>query len=181
MVAIPEQRTMTNEEAFALLNDWYAKQQQLAELKVTEILMRKQLAKFYFPAAVEGTNRLPLGGGFDLIVQQPINRKVDEASLDSLAQKLRKAKVKVDELFPYKPSLSVSQYRELTPEQKLLVDQCLTIEEGTPSMEIGPSKGATTEETLAAAAPPEGADEPAAPKKRAARGAGKGARKSTRK
>lgn len=41
-----------------------------------------------------------------------------------------------DTLVNWKPSLSVSAYRELTKEQRQMFDECLSIKPGTPSLEI---------------------------------------------
>lgn len=138
-ILIPEAPVITPEQMFAQLNAWYAKQKELRELKESEILLRKDLFKYYFPAPREGTNRLPLGGGWDLIAVQSLNRKVDEAVLDSMLKRLRVAKVPVDALFVYKPSLVKAEYDALTDEQRAIVDECLTIEDGSPQMSIGPA------------------------------------------
>lgn len=159
MTEIPEQQEMTPEQAYALLQEWYKHVQELAPLKVREVLMRKDLRAFYFPAPQEGTNRLFIGGGCDLMLKHQIIRKVDEAALDASVKDLRKAKIKVDELFVYKPQLVKKEYEALTPEQREMVDAVLTISEGeAPQLSIVQA----TQKSLAANAPPPAEETPAA-------------------
>lgn len=140
MVAIPPQPTMTPEQAFARLQGWYQQKQALNDAKVSEVLERKTLGAFYFPEPAEGTNRLPLGGGFDLKLDHTITRKVDVAALDNVkASDVKKHKLNLDTLFPSKPSLSVTEYRKLSPAQRAFVDTLLDITESeTPALAIVP-------------------------------------------
>jgi hypothetical protein len=145
----------TPEEAFALMQTWYQQQQQLAELKTAEVLARKELAAFYFPDPVEGSkNRLPLGDGFELRMTHGINRNVDEAALNNVtAAAVKKHKLNLDELFPMKPTLSLSAYRELSDAQRAFVDSLLDISPGTPKLQIVPANAADDEGGAAAAQP----------------------------
>lgn len=140
MVAIPPKPNMTPEQAFARLQVWYGTQQQAAELRTAEVLERKTLASYYFPEPVEGTNRLPLGGGFDLKMGHSITRKVDEAALENVkVAQARKLKLNLDELFPSKPSLNLTAYRKLNDDQRAFVDTLLDIKvSDTPSLHIVP-------------------------------------------
>lgn len=141
MVAVmEEQEGMTPEQAYALLDKWHREATELKQLKTREVLDRKDVAKYYFPAPKEGTNRFDIGYGMDLLMDHKFNRSVDEAALDANVKELRKAKVAVDELFEYKPVLKVKEYRKLTPEQREIVDACLTIKPSdTPSLKIVPA------------------------------------------
>lgn len=140
MVAINPKPDMTPEQAFARLQVWYGQQQKLAEAKVSEVLERKALAAFYFPEPVEGTNRLALGGGFDLKMGYSITRKVDEAALENVkASQAKKLKLNLDELFPTKPTLNLTEYRKLNDEQRAFVDTLLDIKPSdTPALHIVP-------------------------------------------
>lgn len=163
MVAIPPKPDMTPEQAFARLQVWYGTQQKVAELKTTEVLERKTLAQFYFPEPEEGTNRLPLGGGFDLKMGHTISRKVDEAALENVkVAQAKKLKLNMDELFPMKPTLNLTAYRKLSDDQRAFVDTLLDIKESeTPALQIVPqadTAGAAghkaAAEAMAAATPP---------------------------
>lgn len=133
---------LTPETAFARLQAWFVKQGELKQLKQEEVIERKLLAPFYFPEPREGTNRIDLGGGFDLKLDHGYNYKVDEAELDNVtAAQIKKLKLPWDDLFVYKPELSVSTYRSLTAEQKKFVDQLLVITDATPQLAIVPQSG----------------------------------------
>ena len=133
MVGIP-QDTVTAVD----LAQWFTLQQELAKLKASEMLLRQRIFKHYFPNAKEGTNTFVLPDGYQLKADLPYERKVDEGALQALSEELAKAMVSKDELLEYKPSLKVKEYRTLTDEQRLIVDQFLIIKPGTPSVKIVP-------------------------------------------
>lgn len=140
MVEIPDQQALTPEQAWALLQDWYRLQAELAPLKVREVLLRKQIAGYYFPEPNEGTNRFAIGGGFDLVLKHQVRREIDEAALDTLAKDFRKKKIPLDELVRYSPSLVLREYRKLDEDAMQLFDRVLTIKPAeTPSMSIEPA------------------------------------------
>ena len=119
MTDLPSYSGMTPEQAFERLQAWYQKNAQLKTLKTHEHLERVALAEYYFPQANEGTNRLPLGGGFDLKLQHGYRYTVTDEDLDQVAAKdIKRLKLPWDDLFVYKPELKLSEYRKLTPEQK---------------------------------------------------------------
>jgi hypothetical protein len=125
------------EEAFERLQRWYTTRTELAELKTSEVLERKDLAGYYFPDPREGTNRLDLGGGFHLKMVHCINRKVDEDAFNAVKVKdIKRLKLPMDELFVMKPTLSVSAYRGLSDEQRAFIDELLESDDGTPQMTI---------------------------------------------
>jgi hypothetical protein len=137
---LPIQQTMTPEQAFARLQEWFLEKARLSEAKSHEHLERVALTRYYFVSPREGTNRLDIGGGFDLKLDHKIEIKVDEAELDNVkAADIKRLKLPWDDLFVYKPTLVKSVYNELTSEQKKFVDQLVTRKEGSPQLEIVPS------------------------------------------
>lgn len=141
------------EAAFVMLQSWWATSKQLAELKVEEVVQRKQLATFYFPSPREGTNRLDIGFGYDLKLEHKFNRSIDEASLDNVkASDIKRLKLPWDDLIVYKPELSLSTYRSLTAEQKKWVDEnVIELKDATPSLSIVPRTGEPQAELTAGA------------------------------
>jgi hypothetical protein len=132
--------TMTPESAYARLQAWYIKQQELSTLKVAEVLDRKDLAAYYFTAPREGTNRLDIGGGYELKLDHKFNYKVDEGAVDNVAaSEIKNRKLPWDDLFDYKPTLNMKTYRKLTAEQKAFVDGLLEITDATPALSIVPA------------------------------------------
>lgn len=143
MVQIPEQQALTPEQAFERLQIWFAMQQQLADLKTAEVLSRKSMATYYFPTPNEGTNRVDIGLGYDLKLEHKITRNVDEAALQNVtAADVAKLKLPMDELFVWKPQLSLTAYRALNDKQRAYVDALLDIDYGTPQLHIVPAVSA---------------------------------------
>lgn len=139
MVAIPEKPVYTVEQLNTMLTAWYNDQQQLAALKTREVLQRKTIAGIYFPEPIEGAQRADIGAGYDIKLTQSWTRSVDIAAFDALSAKLKKAKIDEDSVIEWKPSLIKAGYDELTPEQREVFDECLTIKPSdTPKLEIVP-------------------------------------------
>lgn len=144
---------MTDEQAFAMLQLWFSKKQELSALKTSEVLTRKDLAGFYFPNPVFGTNRIDLGEGYDLKLVHKQNIKVDVAAVDQVTPKMiAKLKLPWEELFEYKPSLVKSVYDTLTEPQKVFVDGLLDITDATPDLDIVPRANYEGSQTHIAAA-----------------------------
>lgn len=142
MSQIPEEQQLTPEKAFEQLQTWFGMADQLAHLKTAEVLARKRMADFYFPNPDEGTNRLDLGGGFDLILVSKLNRTVDEAALMALDQAaldtINKLSIPMAELFVQKWELKGGAYNTLNDEQRKFVDALLVVKDATPALSIGP-------------------------------------------
>lgn len=142
MSQIPEEQQLTPEKAFEQLQTWFGMSEQLGQLRTVEVLARKRMADYYFPNPDEGTNRLDLGGGFDLICVSKLNRTVDEAALMALDQAaldtINKLSIPMAELFVQKWELKGGAYNTLTEEQRKFVDTLLVIKDATPALSIGP-------------------------------------------
>jgi hypothetical protein len=131
MTEIPE-----NEVTQADLYEWFNTQAELARLKSKEALLRSKVFKGFFKDPKEGTNKAPLGDGYELKATHVINRSVQKPVLTTLTETLRTAGIPVDDLIEWKPELKVGAYRKLSEEQLKLFDQCLVIKPGTPALEI---------------------------------------------
>lgn len=165
MTELPSYPGMTPEQAFQRLQEWYQEKERLAALKVHEHLERVALSDYYFKDPREGTNRLDLGGGFDLKLDHGYNYKVDEADLDNVAAAdIKKLKLPWDDLFVYKPELHLKTYRSLTAEQKKFVDGLLSIKPASPQLSVVPSANREGQAAHVAAAEQQGnADASASP------------------
>lgn len=118
------------------LEVWYALQAELTELKAKEMTLRKKLFAHFFPNPIEGTNKVPMNAGWVMLSKYPITRTVDKGLLTTMTPQLREAGINVDDVIRWKPELAVTVYRKLTEEQIHLVDQCLEIKPGSPSLEL---------------------------------------------
>lgn len=124
------------------LAEWYSIKQKLDEYKTKEMAMRKAIFAQWFPDAVEGVNRFELPDNYLLKGSRIINRSVETASLQAMADKFKEAGINTDVLVQYKPELKISAYRDLSDEQRHLFDQCLIIKDGSPVLEIAQNKRA---------------------------------------
>ena len=134
----------TNTVSAEDMAEWYRLQEELKKVKAKEMLLRTKIFAFYFPAPTEGTNTHTMADGYALKGKYTINREVDLGAFTALREQLGKAGILPDSMVQFKPSLVLSQYRELTEEQVHLFDQCLIIKPGSPALEIVlPKKRAT--------------------------------------
>lgn len=145
MTAIPAP-TATTEDVAA----WFKVKKELDDLKTKEMLMRQRIFKAFFPAPKEGTNTVVLPDTYQLKGVHVINRKILEEGMQALCyrpqisegvfglSKLEEAGVSPQAIIKWKPELAISVYRELTEEQRHLVDQMLLIDAGSPQLKIEP-------------------------------------------
>ena len=118
------------------LQRWYALQAELATVKEQEMTLRKKIFAHFFPTPNEGTNTVPLGANWKIVAKYPITRTVDKGLLTTMTPVLREAGINVDDVIRWKPELAVTVYRNLTADQIHLVDQCLEIKPGSPSLDL---------------------------------------------
>lgn len=145
MTAIPAP-VVTAEDIAA----WYKTKRELDTLKATEMLMRQRIFKAFFPSPKEGTNTVVLPDTYQLKGTHTINRKIVEEAMQALCYrpqvsegvfgpcKLEEAGVSPQAIIKWKPELAIGVYRELTEEQRHLVDQMLLIDAGSPQLKIDP-------------------------------------------
>lgn len=139
MTTIPE-----NEVTQADLSEWYRLKDQLASVKAAEMLLRTKIYKGLFKDPKEGTNSLPLAEGWVIKAKRVINRDIDLASLNvnsivdpaTQMSRLSSHGIHPEQLVKWKPELVTVAYRALTAEQMEIFNECLTIKDGSPSIEI---------------------------------------------
>jgi hypothetical protein len=121
-----------------MLHRWYELNTQLAQLREEEMNLRKAIFDTYFQEAKEGVNNHTLPDGFVLKGKRVVNRTIDKGALNASIEGFRVMGILVDEVVDWKPSLKVSAYRKLTPEQQKVFDSVLVVKDGTPGLEIVP-------------------------------------------
>ncbi len=130
-----------------LLADWYdasAKVASIAKpLVERERVLRAMVARELFPSPVEGSkNKLEIQDGWGIQLTHKLERKVLEPQLELSREELEKARVNVDAIIRRPPELNVKAYRELSEEQRLLVDRLiLEIKPSSPQLEVVKPKG----------------------------------------
>lgn len=119
--------------------EWNRLQADLKVLKAKEVLLRMKIYKHFFPTPDEGTNNYPLEQGWLLKGKRIISREVDLPVLQAMAAPngpFQQNKIPVTSLIKWDPALVLKEYRTLTAEQRMVFDQCLTIKDGMPGLEI---------------------------------------------
>lgn len=120
---------------------WEKTVNQIARLQKKEKEMRAAIVEAYFADREEGTNTFPLEGDLALKCGQSISRKINMDEFEILQQEQAKAgrntpKIPLEILVNFKPSISVTAYRQLNPAQKSYFDRCITSTESLPTLAL---------------------------------------------
>lgn len=117
---------------------WNQMKEQLEKLRASEMLLRLKIFGAKFPTPVEGTNSLPLSAGYVLKGVRKIDRKLDEPEFanETFLEGCMSRNFNPNKLVKRKPELVLSEYRQLTEEQRGFFDSALIIKDGSPSLEI---------------------------------------------
>jgi hypothetical protein len=129
-----------------LIMRWHAAKQRLDAAKKEEMELRNQVVAMCYADAQEGTHNLDLGSGYKLKAVVKNNYTLaDNEAVDAALSKLRKVgnegEFLADRVIGWTPKLSLSEYRELQPQYKAVIDTVLTIKPGAPSLELVEPKG----------------------------------------
>lgn len=142
--------TLTNEQN-ALINSWNSSKRLLSTLKEDEAKLRAQVGLTVFANASYGANTIELGGGYrctytrkmnyGLVVPQDAPEGTNiQSAMETMAEEMRRASNEGSFVFPrlvkWKPELSVSEYKKLSPELKRVVDKYVLASEGAPTLEL---------------------------------------------
>jgi hypothetical protein len=131
-----------NDFKFAKLMEWQQAMESAEAAKVMvarEQALRKEVVEMFFPTPVEGTNNFELAAGYKLKLTYKLDRKLDDAALPAVMQKVRDLGINTDELLSFKPSLDTKAYRvftQLHPEASKVFDEALTVKPGSPVLEL---------------------------------------------
>lgn len=133
----------------AVLTSWYQALERAKEAKLLieqEQALRKEVQALFFTDPKEGTNTEELTAGWKLKFTYKIDRKVDEAALPAVMQRLRdELKVNPDPLINHKPTLDTTAYKTLVqtnPDAAKVFEEALTIKPGSHTLELVPPKKA---------------------------------------
>lgn len=121
---------------------WVQAETKLQEVKLDEMLLRKAVFEVKFPNIQEGTHRVPLANGYQLKAVGKLNYKLankqgeTEKVLEELEKTGNKGAFLADRLVKWSPELSITEYRQLDPQYKTIIDKVLTVTPGAPTLEI---------------------------------------------
>jgi hypothetical protein len=139
-----------------LLLDWQIAKEAIEKAKAREMELRvKLVSKFagFDPDKVKGTENLELGNGWKLKSVKKLNYgfiknaddKTDKQAIDAALGKIEATgevgRYIAEKLVKWTPDLSVSEYNELSPEFKAIIDTVIVTSSGAPTLEIVPPKG----------------------------------------
>lgn len=125
---------------------WMQASDELAAAKAREMKLRQELLAAAFPETEPGTRNIELGAsGYTLTSVLRLSYRLDEVKTRAALEKLR-ATGEVgahiaDRLVRWKPDLSISEHKKLTPKQAALFRTALTITPSQPTLEVKPPKG----------------------------------------
>lgn len=136
-----------------LLSDWKEAAALLAKIKLAENEMRKQVVEAFSSEAApghSGTENIDIGWGHILKIVHGLNYKLDTAddsaatmkALEKIEKSMVGGSIIAERLVKWKPELSVSEYKLLSPANKAIIDKVLTITDATPQVSLVSPKGA---------------------------------------
>lgn len=133
-----------------VINEWREAQTVLAKAKETELRLRNEIlaGAFNFDGVTlrEGTEDYQLLEGYKLKAVFKANYKLNNTgdAVDKALTRIEKAGPEgefiASRLVKWEPKLSVAEYRKLESKYQKIIDDVLTITEGTPSLELVPPK-----------------------------------------
>jgi hypothetical protein len=122
-------------EQLQLLKDWNAAKNNLNYYKDAEMTLRKQIvAEFTDPLKDSGTENVDMPAGYTLKIEKSLDYKLDKDKVDEALAHFDDTTA--DVLVKWSPTLSVSFYKQLTPEKQALFNGCLTIKPSAPTVTI---------------------------------------------
>lgn len=135
-----------NAQRDALLVDWQRLKQQREALEEQELIARNKVVAFFFEDITDkaGTENFDIGGGYKLkltfaqrhSVPSAENGKAVKAVMEKLAKLGEDGKFIAERLFRWKPELSKTEYDNLTPSLKRIVQPVVTTKAAQPTIEI---------------------------------------------
>lgn len=121
----------------AMLDEWEKAQANAKAWAAKENDLRRQLFAGAFPNPKEGVNNHLLPDGRKIKGTHKIQRKIDEAAIAVTLQEMRNRGVaNADDLVRYKPELSITAWKTLSDEMKLVFSPAVVSSPAMPTLEI---------------------------------------------
>lgn len=131
------------QEQIDVLTEWQNTVAQVVAFKPTvekEMTLRKKAMELFFPAAKEGVNSLALPGDWTLKGTAKMDRKIDEAALPAVKEKMIEMEFNPDLLIRNEPVLNTKIYKTLSDELRKVFDHAIIMKPSSPSLELVPPK-----------------------------------------
>lgn len=141
--------SMTNEVLNSILLEWKNAKGVLDAAKDKEMSLRKVIVEesgLFDANSGQGTENYELGNGWKLKAVKKLNYSVDNT--DNKAYGILAAISELDpvsahlaqKVLSFTPSLRLTEYRELGPQAKALLDTIITTKPASPTLELIPPK-----------------------------------------
>ena len=124
-----------------ILQEWEVAATQLAALKADEQRLRLEYIKLVSnPTKETGTENIELGNGYKAKIVKKLNYNVNQdtvnTALDRMENDSPEGKVFADLAIKWKAELSKTQYDLMPEKYRKMIDECITVRPGLPSLEI---------------------------------------------
>ena len=142
--SVPEQ--LSPEKRDLLLMEWRTLKQQLEEIKIREREIRDRLSSSSMFGSGKGTHNYELGNGWTLKLTRTENVKVNNCdnaagqAIIAMSNLGQGSANRASHLFSFDAKLRESTYKELSPEERAIVDPLITRTQGSPKLELIPPK-----------------------------------------
>ena len=127
----------------ALIQNWQAAQSELAAAKDKESALRAEvIATLFAEHPDKGTVNYELGGGYKVkaVFKQNLRLNNADDAVDKALSKIEKTGPEgqfiAQRLVKWKPELAITEYNDLDPKFKKIIDEVLTISAATPAVEL---------------------------------------------
>jgi len=120
---------------------WKDAKRTLDAAKDAEMSMRKLIVETHFDATQVGTQNIELGQGWKVkaVVKQSYKLDTDAEKVEEVLDTLEDWQA--ERLVKWSPTLSVSEYKKLSDEDRAAIDKVLTIGFASPTLELVAPKG----------------------------------------
>lgn len=123
-----------------LVTRWDNARKEIKKWQAAEREFRMAIVNAKFPDADEGTHTVELVDGYKLKVNVRMNYNLDkdkvEVALDAIEKTGNEGTFIAERLVRFKPELSLSEYRNLAPQYRNLINEALTIKRAIPDLEL---------------------------------------------
>jgi len=128
---------VADKERDQLILDWRELKSQFNKIKPEEMAKRKEVVEKLFDSNVEsGTENLDLGNNYTLKATKKLNYKLTKDN-DKIVEVSKKLNPEISKrLFIWSASISKKEYEMLSDNDKLLVNELVTITSGAPELEL---------------------------------------------
>lgn len=133
--------TDTQRDPLTILTEWEQAETQLQHFKALELKLRNEyVAVATDPNKLTGTQNIDLPNGYKATVVKKQNYNVNQQmvndALDKMENISEEGKLLAERLIKWKAELSKTEYDKLPNQYKVIIDTCITVTPGTPSLEI---------------------------------------------